>query len=90
MSGEHGLERAGLLERAGWLQPLKPPQKHGDMSWGDSEPGQDSRGTGEGSRARRERKKEDSAGRSLWGVMGAWGGRDQFPAVVGGGWSLVT
>ena len=22
--------------------------------------------------------------------MGAWGGRDQFPAVVGGGWSLVT
>lgn len=78
MSGEHGLERAGQL------QPLKPPQKHGDVSWGGPEPGQDSQGTVGGSRAQKEPRDEDWV---LGGASACHGGLGregpQFPAV---GW----
>ena len=34
------VRRAWAGETAGQLQPLKAPQRHGDMSWGGPEPGQ--------------------------------------------------
>ena len=83
MSREHGLERAG------WRQPLKPPQKHGDMSWGGSEPGQDSRVQGkEAGLGGRGRKKTVLGGASgvSWGP--GEGGTNFLLLWVGGGrWS---
>lgn len=79
------VRRAWAGETAGQLQPLKAPQRHGDMSWGGPEPGQTHGAQWEEAGLGWRAGKKTGCWESLRGVMGAWGGRVLNFLLLGGG-----